>query len=61
MADGALAEVRGGRGYRARAWLCGVLVQYGMSTLDYAFVAHPYLVGQHRLSFEMGPWTGRAR
>jgi len=39
----------------------GLGVQYGLFAFDYAFVAHPYLAGQHRLSFEMGLWTGKAR
>lgn len=42
-------------------WSLGIGVRYGMFALDYAFAAHPYLAGQHRLSFEMGLWRGRAR
>lgn len=31
----------------------GVGVRYSMFALDYAFVTHPHLAGQHRLSFEL--------
>jgi len=43
-------------------WSLGMGVQYGMFAFDYAFVAHPYLAGQHRLSFEVmlqSPREGR--
>lgn len=42
-------------------WSLGIGVQYGMFAFDYAFVGHPYLAGQHRQSFEMGLWMGKAR
>lgn len=38
-------------------WSLGLGVRYGMFALDYAFVAHPYLAGQHRLSFEVALFT----
>lgn len=34
-------------------WSLGLGVRYGMFALDYAFVGHPYLAGQHRLSLEV--------
>ncbi|MGC9019510.1 MAG: hypothetical protein ACP5LJ_07465 [Candidatus Bipolaricaulaceae bacterium] len=42
-------------------WSLGIGVRYGMFTLDYAFVTHPYMAGQHRLSLELGLWANKAR
>lgn len=35
-------------------------VRYGMFVLDYASMTHPYLAGQHRLSFEANLGSFRA-
>lgn len=57
----ALAVRAGLRSEGVVMWSFGVGVRYGMFALDYAIVAHPHLAPQHRLSLELGLWTGQAR
>jgi hypothetical protein len=47
----AIAVRAGLRSEGAVIWSLGFGVRYGMFALDYAFVTHPHLAPQHRLSF----------
>lgn len=57
----AIAVRAGLRNEGVLMWSLGLGVRYGMFSLDYAVVLHPYLPPQHRVSFAVDLWGGRGR